>query len=242
MRGRRSPSDGPSTLVADRRRPTEVRRGTSARTTTQSRPDGDLSDQEGHLTRNPRPPGKSQVRVILHRCNAIHYCRSAKPMTSERVTTLLTSLGIDADSFEELVEWVLCERLVRELGQGSDLDEMLGKPRELRVFRSYVEKRTGRRWSIEDLKRILARIKADRTRTARHPIRTEEAMLLKLSAPFVCAECKREPPEVTLHMDHIIPASRGGSSKAENLQWLCQRHNLEKSDKRRPEGPWLELT
>jgi hypothetical protein len=35
-----------------------------------------------------------------------------------------------------------------------------------------------------------------------------------------------------LHFDHIIPYSRGGTSlKAENIQILCARHNLEKSDK-----------
>lgn len=35
-----------------------------------------------------------------------------------------------------------------------------------------------------------------------------------------------------LHFDHIIPYSRGGTSlKAENIQLLCARHNLAKSDK-----------
>jgi len=34
-----------------------------------------------------------------------------------------------------------------------------------------------------------------------------------------------------LHFDHIIPYSRGGSSKdAKNIQILCARHNLEKKD------------
>lgn len=35
-----------------------------------------------------------------------------------------------------------------------------------------------------------------------------------------------------LHFDHIIPFSKGGTSvKAENVQLLCARHNLAKSDK-----------
>lgn len=35
-----------------------------------------------------------------------------------------------------------------------------------------------------------------------------------------------------LHFDHIIPFSRGGTSlKAENIQLLCARHNLGKSDR-----------
>ncbi len=35
-----------------------------------------------------------------------------------------------------------------------------------------------------------------------------------------------------LHFDHIIPYSKGGTSlKADNIQLLCARHNLEKRDK-----------
>ncbi len=35
-----------------------------------------------------------------------------------------------------------------------------------------------------------------------------------------------------LHFDHIIPFSKGGTSlKADNIQLLCARHNLEKRDK-----------
>ncbi len=35
-----------------------------------------------------------------------------------------------------------------------------------------------------------------------------------------------------LHFDHIIPYSKGGTSlKAENIQLLCARHNLEKRDR-----------
>ena len=34
-----------------------------------------------------------------------------------------------------------------------------------------------------------------------------------------------------LHFDHILPFSKGGTSvTAENVQLLCARHNLEKSD------------
>lgn len=44
-----------------------------------------------------------------------------------------------------------------------------------------------------------------------------------------CVTCASKD---NLHFDHIIPYSKGGSSLvAENIQILCARHNLEKSDK-----------
>ncbi len=44
-----------------------------------------------------------------------------------------------------------------------------------------------------------------------------------------CVECGASDE---LHFDHIIPYSAGGSSvAAENVQILCARHNLEKSDR-----------
>jgi hypothetical protein len=44
-----------------------------------------------------------------------------------------------------------------------------------------------------------------------------------------CVKCGARD---NLHFDHIIPYSRGGSSKdAKNIQILCTRHNLEKRDR-----------
>ena len=44
-----------------------------------------------------------------------------------------------------------------------------------------------------------------------------------------CIKCGSED---NLHYDHILPFAKGGTSvTAENIQILCARHNLEKSDK-----------
>jgi len=44
-----------------------------------------------------------------------------------------------------------------------------------------------------------------------------------------CAKCGATED---LHFDHIIPWSKGGSSStADNIQLLCEKHNLEKHDK-----------
>ncbi len=50
---------------------------------------------------------------------------------------------------------------------------------------------------------------------------------------FKCCACGASPakdPAVELHIDHIIPYSKGGETTADNLQTLCSKCNLGKSD------------
>ena len=50
---------------------------------------------------------------------------------------------------------------------------------------------------------------------------------------FKCCACGASPakdPTVELHIDHIIPWAKGGETVMENLQTLCSKCNLGKSD------------
>lgn len=50
---------------------------------------------------------------------------------------------------------------------------------------------------------------------------------------FKCCACGASPakdPSVELHIDHIVPWSKGGETVEENLQTLCSKCNLGKSD------------
>ena len=50
---------------------------------------------------------------------------------------------------------------------------------------------------------------------------------------FACRACGRSPANevgVVLHLDHIVPWSKGGETTVDNLQTLCDKCNLGKSD------------
>ena len=49
---------------------------------------------------------------------------------------------------------------------------------------------------------------------------------------YKCLECGATNKDKTLHADHIIPVSQGGSDELNNLQTLCDDCNLAKSNKK----------
>lgn len=49
---------------------------------------------------------------------------------------------------------------------------------------------------------------------------------------YTCQICgKYMPDEVGLHIDHIVPISKGGKTIEQNLQVLCDKCNLRKSNR-----------
>lgn len=56
---------------------------------------------------------------------------------------------------------------------------------------------------------------------------------------WTCQSCGRRPHDgVTLHVDHIIPRSMGGADLFENLQTLCSKCNLGKSNRDKTDLRW----
>lgn len=65
---------------------------------------------------------------------------------------------------------------------------------------------------------------------------------------FTCQYCGAQPPDVLLVVDHITPASHGGTTTIENLITACEPCNQGKADKElgqvapRPDADLLYLT
>jgi HNH endonuclease len=161
----------------------------------------------------------------------------------KRISTLLESLGVDTASFLSFVEWALSEQLVTMLSKLPDIQEKayFGKKDSLKRFRNLLTHRTGREWSVRDLNLIYDSVKNKLELHFRDPITYAEYLKLLWTTEHRCKICGREPPEVTLHIDHVIPVSLGGPSKRQNIRFLCQKCNLKKSNKLEGGKPWLDL-
>lgn len=54
---------------------------------------------------------------------------------------------------------------------------------------------------------------------------------------FTCQYCGKQPPQVCLEVDHIIPVSKNGTNDAENLTTSCQDCNRGKTNKLISQSP-----
>ena len=157
---------------------------------------------------------------------------------------LTRALGLDETDILDYLNWCLLEHLVSALSSDKAWINQLKSSRDgMAVFRNEVEKRTKFEWDVQNLRLLYERVIQATETHYRKPIQYEELLRLLINTPLKCANvnCGKTPPEVVLHIDHVFAASRGGSSKFENLRFLCAPCNLKKSDKLIRSNIWIKL-
>lgn len=99
----------------------------------------------------------------------------------------------------------------------------------LRQFVEYVNKLDGTGVSGQVCSR---NVRTESERTVRDPSLRLRYHVLKRDN-FSCVKCGASPAKsqhVILHIDHIVPWSKGGKTELANLQTLCQKCNLGKGN------------
>ena len=165
--------------------------------------------------------------------------------TRMRNLQLLTdSLGVDGSDLVDHLNWCLLEHLVFVFSQDKQwLSQLRARPDAIALFRAEVERRTRLRWDPENVATLYRRVTLTMEKHFRKPIKYEDLLRLFINTPLKCSNpaCGKAPPEVRLHIDHIFPASKGGGSDYDNLRFLCEQCNLQKSDKLPRSKLWLKL-
>ena len=89
------------------------------------------------------------------------------------------------------------------------------------------------RWATDIVKYKALELGVDTLKRSRH-IESNSRYSVMHEAGFKCQCCgakSAKDNEVTLHIDHIIPFSIGGSNHPSNLQCLCSECNFSKKDR-----------
>lgn len=163
---------------------------------------------------------------------------------TDHFSVLTSLLGVDQDSLLDYLNWCLLEHLVTDLSRDRDwINKIKTDPKAISIFKERVEKRTNCKWDTENIIILYDRVKSTTEKHFRQQITYEELLRLLVNSPLQCANtsCGKSPPEAKLHIDHKFPSSKGGQSKFENLQFLCEKCNLNKSNKLQKSDLWLKL-
>ncbi len=169
---------------------------------------------------------------------------SLSKKVSADFTTLVHALGVDENDLLDYLNWCLLEHIVMMFSSNKEWVHHLKSAKDgLAKFKKEVERRTKLKWDVDNIAKLYDRVRKATETHYRQPITYEELLRLLINTPMKCSnvDCGKAPPDVKLHIDHIFPASKGGSSKFENLRYLCEKCNLSKSNKITRSEIWIAL-
>ena len=160
----------------------------------------------------------------------------------DQLNKLSKLAGIEKEDLIDFMLWSLQENLLFRMRKHRNIISTIRKaPNGLAQFKDLVFKETGIQWDIENLRKYYDEVLIDQDDHYRAKIATCDIMRLIINAELKCVHCGQSPPKVMLHIDHILPVSKGGSSRFENLQFLCKSCNLSKSSKKERGALWINL-
>ncbi|MDQ3816081.1 MAG: HNH endonuclease [Acidobacteriota bacterium] len=149
----------------------------------------------------------------------------------ESIRQLASMLGYSHDIFSQLLRSLLIEELLDRLRPSKEeIRALRMRPNHLELLKQRVESMTGVEWHLEVVEQFWQRIRLLDDAYRREPIPFHRKLQVLATKEHKCEICGRCPPEVTLHIDHIYAASKGGPNELWNLRFLCSDCNLIKSN------------
>lgn len=168
---------------------------------------------------------------------------AANPFSEQALTRLLAQVGTDPGLLAHEIYWALGE--VRITRVTPAVDQFLAwnrKPNGLMDFWAYACSKLNSTLEPEEVRDLWDCVDLTLNARKRKPLGWQECLVVAMSSPNVCGQCGREPPEVTLEIDHILPVSRGGTNAGLNLRFLCSRCNRSRGNRFRWADVWRHLS
>jgi hypothetical protein len=156
---------------------------------------------------------------------------------------LLDQVGVDAGLLAHEVYWALGE--VRITRVTPTVDQFLiwkRKPDGLDDFWAHVRGRLNSDIQPEEVRDLWECVDLTLNARKRKPLGWQECLALAVSSEARCEQCGKEPPEVALEIDHILPVSRGGDNSHLNLRFLCRRCNRSRGNRFRWADVWRHVS
>jgi HNH endonuclease len=161
----------------------------------------------------------------------------------EDITRLAHQLGLDTSLVYKEIYWALGEERINRVTPTEELFREWKRSGDgLMRFWSFANERLRAEISQEDAHDIWQCVDLTLRTNQRRPFSFQDYLMIAIHSDQCCDICKRRPPQVSLEIDHILPASRGGGNLPLNLRFLCQEHNRSRGNRFRWSDVWRTST
>ena len=151
---------------------------------------------------------------------------------NELIEEVLAFLGYDLNTFDQILASLLIEEMLDRLILPPERIEALRLQSDhIRKVKEYLDETTGLNWSVKASQEFWKRIRKLDSNFRREPIPLSRKLQVLATRPHTCEFCGLSPPEVSLQVDHIYAASKGGPDDLWNLRLLCSDCNRKKSNR-----------
>jgi hypothetical protein len=155
------------------------------------------------------------------------------------VITLAQQLGIDVNLLMQEIQWALGEERINRVTPPRDqFREWARRKDGLHQFWKYANDKIGVKLDAEEIQDIWECIDLTLTSRNRHSFSFQEYLIVAMRSEQRCEICGKQPPEVALDIDHILPVSKGGTNNPLNLRFLCKYHNRSRGNRFRWADIW----
>jgi 5-methylcytosine-specific restriction endonuclease McrA len=132
----------------------------------------------------------------------------------------------------------ICEEILKYGKSNKEIIKEHNLTKGIRAYQYIIKKSTMGEYSFSNIKKyyyldnpekLIKKIRKG-TRTKNNIIGLKLRYEILERDNFRCITCGATPKKEKLHIDHIIPYSKGGKTTKNNLRCLCERCNIGKGD------------
>ena len=159
------------------------------------------------------------------------------------IEKLTTQLGLDPNLFLHEIHWILEEERINKITPTLEQFQDWNRQKDgLNQFWKYANSILCIELTAEEAQYIWNCIDLTLNTRQRKIFTFEDYLTIAIRSEQKCELCGKQPPEVTLEIDHILPVSKGGTNSTFNLRFLCQHHNRSRGNRFRWSDIWRRTT
>ena len=161
----------------------------------------------------------------------------------EAFRRLLDQVGVDPGLLVHEVYWAMGEVRINRVTPTVDQFLVWKRRRDgLAVFGCHVRDCLKSEIDPEDVRDLWECVDLTLNAKKRKSMGWQECLVLAITSDAKCEQCGKEPPSVTLEIDHILPVSKGGGNSSMNLRFLCTRCNRARGNRFRWADVWRRVS